>query len=120
MAGNGFPFLNSNFFCIKLEIVYYIIFQLADVIQNILPYLEYPKEQVLPLGWEERLHLQHGWMGSRSTGWEDRRGLPSGWRARDSEWGDDQDLPHGWLGRHILQPQEVQCRGKTKKELCKD
>ena len=26
---------------------------------------------------------------------------------------EEQDLPHGWLGRHILQPQEVQCRGKT-------
>ena len=52
-------------------------------------------------------------MEGRSTGWEEQRGLPRGWRARDSEWGEEQDLPHGWLGRHILQPQEVQCRGKT-------
>ena len=63
--------------------------------------------------WEERLHLPHGWMGSRSTGWEEQRSLPKGWRARDSEWGKEHDLPHGWLGRHILQPQEVQCTGKT-------
>jgi hypothetical protein len=27
------------------------------------------EEQVLPLAWEERLHLPHEWMGSRSTGW---------------------------------------------------
>ena len=25
---------------------------------------------------------------------------------------EEQNLPHGWLGRHILDPQEVQCRGK--------
>ena len=42
---------------------------------------------MLPLGWEELLHLPHEWMCSRSTGWEERRGLPRGWRARDSEWG---------------------------------
>ena len=45
------------------------------------------EEQVLPLGWEEHLHLPYGCMGSRSTGWEEQWGHPRGWRARDSEWG---------------------------------
>ena len=44
------------------------------------------------MGSEERLHLPHEWMGSRSKGWEERRGLPRGWQARDSEWGEEQDL----------------------------
>ena len=39
---------------------------------------------------------------------------PSQGMASQGQWmGEEQDLPLGWLGRHILQPQEVQCRGKT-------
>jgi hypothetical protein len=62
-----------------------------------------------------RLHLPHGWIGSRSTGWEEQRGLPREWPGRDSKWGEEQDLPHGWLGRYILQPQNMK-RNKTAEE----
>ena len=52
------------------------------------------EEHILPLGWEERLHLPHGWMGSRSTGWEEHRAFPgdgepgtvNGGRSRTYHW----------------------------------
>ena len=49
-------------------------------------------------GWEECIHLPHGWIGSRSTGWEERRGNPSGWRARNSERGVGAG-PTTWMAR---------------------
>ena len=39
------------------------------------------------LGWEEHLHLPHGWIGSISTWWKEWWGLPRGWRAMDIGWG---------------------------------
>ena len=46
--------------------------------------------------------------GGRSDG-----ALPGDGDPGTVNGGEEQDLPHGWLGRHILQPQEMQCRGKT-------
>ena len=53
-----------------------------------------------------------GWaadqQGGRSNG-----AFPGDGEPGTVDGGEEQDLPLGWLGRHILQPQEVQCRGKT-------
>ena len=46
--------------------------------------------------------------GGRSDG-----AIPVDGKPGTVNGGEEQDLPHGWLVRHILQPQEVQCRGKT-------